>query len=102
MEEYRIKRWRCAYLRKIKAAKESGKKLIYLDETSYNVGEAADKIWTDDTAHTMKKAPVSHRERLIIVHAGSHVGWVPGEFLVLRTKGPGNYDYHKDTDSFKF
>lgn len=73
-----------------------------MDETWYNVGEAADKIWTDGTVHTMQKAPVSRGERLIIVHAGSDMGWVPNGLLVLRTKGSGSFDYHKDMDSYNF
>ncbi len=84
MEQYRIRKWRCNYLRKVKKAKEEGKYLIYLDETWFNVGEAAEKIWSDGT-HYCTQASVNGGEHLIVVHAGSVEGWVSDGLLVLRT-----------------
>lgn len=103
MEKYYLKQWRAKYLRSLEDARASGTPIFYLDETWYNTGDAVPKIWTDDTVEAQQsKAPIGKGERLIILHCGGELGWVPNALLLKRTRGCGSADYHKDMNSVVF
>lgn len=97
MESSRIRIWRYKYLQKITKARESGKDIIYLDETWYDSHDGVRKGWTDDSKNCIADTPASRGKRLIILHAGSHKGWVDNCLLVsCKDLKKCNADYHED------
>lgn len=51
-----LKFWRRNYLQSIKSARESGKKIFYLDETWINEGHTKSMIWVDSTVQNARHA----------------------------------------------
>jgi hypothetical protein len=63
----------------------SSKKLVHLDETWIHPTYTVSKCWQDSrTEGVMKKD--SAGQRWIIVHAGSERGFVPGAYLIFKSK----------------
>ena len=94
---------RSAFLRemkKVRAAVEQ-RRIIYLDETWFNQYDMCETAWLDDENITGRKTVIGKGKRLIIVHAGSAEGFVPGALLHLRTDGK-NADYHSSMDAESF
>lgn len=96
--------WRRNYLRNIKAYREEGRTLYYLDETWRNAGDCSQKVWIDNTIlsnrdayqkelTTGAKNPTGKGKHLIVVHIGSREGFVDGGLLCFESK-TNSSDYH--------
>lgn len=74
---------------------------VYLDETYLNKNHSNDNTWYfgDDGAWVNK--PSGKGPRLIILHAITKAGWVPGAKLVFQAKS-GTGDYHGQMDYNNF
>ncbi len=84
----------------MRANRKEGRPQIYLDETWLNSHAAQERLWVDvDGSGGWRRS--GKCQRLIIVNAGSSIGWVPRADLVFRTKGK-TADYHDEMNSDHF
>ena len=102
---------RARYIRAIKQHRRDGKTIIYLDETWVNAGHTVPYAWLpqlklvgikgdSDVVKHLPKIPPGKGKRLIVLHAGSEEGFVPGMDLVFEGKKGG--DYHSEMNSTVF
>lgn len=90
------------YLRKIRAHREAGRKLYWLDETWINANHAAnadedcdgEPIHSEESASEKDPSVSSKENRLIAVHAGSDTGFVAGALFVFQGNKQGGSDHH--------
>ncbi|XP_065831984.1 uncharacterized protein [Oscarella lobularis] len=100
-ERPEIIRQRHSFLRSIKKYREEGRPLVFLDETWANAHISKERIWLDDSGRGGWKRPSGRGQRLIILHAGSKNGWIPGASLVFRSKKSSG-DYHDEMNAKHF
>ena len=75
---------------------------IYLDETYVNKNHSNDFIWYYGEDGPWVQKPTGKGERLIIIKAMTHSGWIPGSKLVFKsTKKTGDYHGQMNWDLFK-
>lgn len=98
MERSEIVAWRGRFLREI--LNISPEKVVWLDETWVNAGHTKSLAWTDDTVAGTFKATIGKGSRLILLHAGSVHGFVPGAMLLFRSKS--TRDYHEEMNGKTF
>ena len=91
---------RAEYLRTAREYRSQGRPIFYLDETWCNQHHTVEKVWQDDETGP-KEPPSGKGKRLIILHAGSEHGWVPGADLVFVGK-KDTRDYHGEMNSAHF
>ena len=88
---------RARYIRAIKQHRQDGKNIIFLDETWVNAGHTVPCAWLPqlklvgidgdkDIIKQLPKIPPGKGKRLIVLHAGSEDGFVPGMDLVFEGK----------------
>lgn len=94
MEKSDIRNVRVQYLRKIKEYREEARPIVYMDETYFHGSSCSEKSWTDSDTSGLKK-PVSKGQRVIVVHAGGEMGFVPNALLMFKS-GLKKGDYHDD------
>jgi hypothetical protein len=94
VETNEIRLLRFKYLDKIKEYRREGRPIVYLEETYINAGHTTTKCWTDGSA------PISKGRRLITVHAGGEMGFVPNAMLIFKSGCKSkNSDYHDDMNA---
>lgn len=98
MERGDIVAWRCRFLRELVSV--NPEKVVWIDETWVNVRHARSVAWTDDTRYGTMSVPTGKGGRLIIVHAGSMNGFVPGAMMMFQSKK--TVDYHEEMNADKF
>jgi hypothetical protein len=69
VERHDIRSLSVKYLRAVKAYREEGRPIVYVDETYIHSSHTTSYAW-DDGSGARLKAPIS-KERLIITHAGN-------------------------------
>lgn len=80
--------------------------IYYLDETWVNAGDCVDKLWVDKSIKSKHDAftrglttgatnPTGKGQRLIVLHIGSHRGFLEGGLLCLLSK-KNSSDYHDE------
>jgi len=75
---------------------------VYLDESYVNKNHSNDFIWYYGEDGPWVKKPTGKGERLIILNAISHSGWIPGAKLVFKsTKKTGDYHGQMNWNLFK-
>lgn len=99
MERSDIVAQRINFLRRIKKYREEGRPIVYTDETYVNAGHTVPKSWQSDEIGL--NIPLSKGERMIIVHAGSDDGFVPGAKALFKA-GFSTGDYHKEMNFENF
>jgi hypothetical protein len=98
---------RSRFLRRITEARTSGKNIVYLDETWFSENQHVSKIWESDCKTFRdiilhERLPKSGKgRRLIILHAGGNLGWVPGAALCFICDG-SKVDYHENMTGDRF
>ena len=104
LERPDITEWRHRYLRAIRKHRREGRNIVYSDETWCNAGHTKKKVWIDTTVKTSRQAflgglstglkePSGKGTRLIITHAGTKDGFVPGAAMIFQAK-KNDGDYH--------
>jgi hypothetical protein len=91
---------RATYLRRMKKNNELGsnkKLVVYLDEAWIHPTYTVSKCWQDSKTEGVMKND-SAGQQWIIVHADSERGFVPGAYLIFKSKTKSE-DYH---DEMKF
>ena len=100
IEKYNIVDLRCAYLRRIKAYREQGLNLVYIDETWIDTSNTVKYCWQSDKEPGVYQS-ISKGERLVIVHAGGKKGFVPNALEVWNAKS-NKGDYHNEMNGEMF
>jgi len=70
--------------------------LFGLEEMWVNVNHCPSKAWSDGTRNSIMPVPIGKGKRLILVHAGNALGFIPGAELIFESKTSKNDDYHDD------
>lgn len=104
--------WRQNYLYDIRKFREEGRTIYYLDETWVNTGDCVDKLWVDKSIKSKHDAfnrglttgatnPTGKGQRLIVLHIGSHRGFLEGGLLCFLSK-KNSSDYHDEMNGDNF
>lgn len=93
-EKSDLRNARVKYLRQIKQYREEKRPIVYMDETYFHSSSSSEKSWTDSEKTGLKK-PVSKGQRVVVVHAGGEMGFVPNALLMFKS-GLKKGDYHDD------
>ncbi|PSN50198.1 hypothetical protein C0J52_23704 [Blattella germanica] len=85
MERSDIVSKRFKFLRKMKQLRESGRTIVYLDETWVNVNHTKSKVWkgVDNESDFPLRTPIGKGQRNIILHAGCSTGFIPNALLTF-------------------
>ena len=103
----RLVKMRDEYLERIKEVREE-RGIVYTDETwvdTYMIKERGfiSKCEEKQERQTMNLPQGSRGKRIIVVHAGSGDGFLPGAFkIATKCLKLASQDYHQDMDSDKF
>jgi hypothetical protein len=97
IEKMEIRALRIKYLNKIQYFRSQQRPIVFLDETYLHSGHTSSKNWTDDTTKGLFKN-ISKGPRLIIVHAGGDMGFIPNCQLIFKS-GTKSGDYHSEMNS---
>ena len=100
IEKREIRSARVAFLRSIKKYRQEGRTIVYTDETYIHSSHTMTSAWTDDSAYGYM-APTSKGQRLIIVHAGTEKGFIPGAQLIFKSN-QSTGDYHREMNDDNF
>ena len=88
---------RSKYLREIKARREEGYDIVYLDESWVNAHHTFEKEWQSKDGTLKRNIPSSKGQRMILVNAGSKESGLLNEAgLVFQSKTTDGRDYHKE------
>lgn len=103
MERSDVTRARSVFLREMRRHTTSGKNIVYLDETWVNQNYTVSKCWIEPKAEkaTGVRVPTGKGARLIVLHAGSQQGFIPGAALVFQAKNHGDYHDQMNSETFE-
>ena len=99
-EQPHIIEQRRSYLCKMRQNRIDKKTVVFLDETWANAHDGKDLAWVEDDAVTGGtlggvRCPSGKGKRLIILGAGSEMGWIPNTTLIFQSKKDTG-DYHDE------
>lgn len=77
-----------------------GRPIVFMDETYLHSTHTQPQEWTDGSSAGIR-VPVAKGKRLIIVHAGGKMGFIPGGLLMFRSETKSG-DYHDDMNFVNF
>lgn len=100
MERFDIQKLRLDYLIRLKSYRAEGRPIVYLDETYIHASHTHQKAWSDNSNEGLKK-PINKGDRLIIVHAGGEMGFIPNARLIFKS-GTKSGDYHDEMNFNNF
>ena len=103
MERSDVTSARYMFLREMRAHIDSGKNIVYLDETWINQNHTVSKCWVDSTSEKAQgvRVPTGKGGRWIILHAGSKHGFVPAAALIFEAKNVGDYHDQMNAETFE-
>ena len=88
---------RIHYIQKIRYYRSQNRPFIYLDETYLHSGHTCSKSWSDESSNGLF-SNISKGNRLIIIHAGGEMGFIPNCLLMFKS-GTKTGDYHHKMNS---
>lgn len=97
LERLDIRALRIDYLQKIKHFRDTNRPIVYIDETYIHSSHTSSKMWTDESTKGLFRN-ISKGPRLIIVHAGGNMGFIPNALLIFKS-GVKTGDYHSDMNA---
>jgi transposase len=97
IEKNDIRALRISYLEKIKYFRSQNQPIIFLDETYLHSGHTSSKNWTDESTKGLFPN-ISKGQRLIMVHAGGDMGFIPNCLLIFKS-GTKTGDYHSEMNA---
>lgn len=94
-------RWkRIEYLRAIANYRRENATIVYLDETYVLSSHCSTKSWSDSSIEGLH-VPINKGDRLIIIHAGGEIGFIPNALLTWKASSKsGDYHANMNTDNF--
>ena len=103
MEKDDVQYARSKFLSEMKKHLSTDKNIVYLDETWVNQNYTVPKCWVlENAGHaTGVRVPSGKGSRLIILHAGTREGFVPGAALVFQAKNVGDYHDQMNAETFE-
>ena len=72
------------FLRKIRKLRAEGYTPVYLDETWFDSHETVSRLLSDGSKSCSLRGPVSRGKRIVIAHAGTSNGFIPGSLLYVK------------------
>lgn len=84
MERADLVKKRISFLRTIKRHRESGKPIVYLDETWVDTHTYPKYQWLAPEGEQQRKLPAGRGQRFVILHCGSEKGFLDGCDLVFQ------------------
>lgn len=100
VEKSDIRALRISYIQEIRFFRGQGRPVVYLDETYIHSGHTPSKSWSDNTGKGLV-TNISKGQRLIIVHAGGDMGFIPNACLIFKS-GTKFGDYHDEMNSTNY
>ncbi|XP_072375767.1 uncharacterized protein [Diabrotica undecimpunctata] len=100
VEKAEIRTWKIKYLRLIKHYRNENRPIVYLDETYVHSGHTLSKTWNDNFSKGLLMN-ISNGQRLIIVHAGGEMGFIPNALLIFKS-GSKSGDYHLEMNTTNY
>lgn len=100
IERNDIRLLRINFLQKMKFYREQNRSIVYIDETYVHKGHTVSKSWSDNSANGFC-SNISKGERLIIIHAGGEMGFLPNTLSIFKS-GTKTGDYHDEMNSKNF
>lgn len=97
MESQDVSYKRFVYLKKLQEYRASKRPIIFTDESYIDSAHVSCKGWYDVT-NTGVAAPISKGERLIFLHAGGEMGFVPN-CLTMWKSSKKTGDYHDNVNN---
>lgn len=97
IEKMDIRALRIKYLQKMRIFRSQNRPIVYLDESYLHSGHTSSKNWTDESTKGLF-ANISKGSRLIMVHAGGDMGFIPNALLMFKS-GMKTGDYHSEMNS---
>lgn len=91
-----IAAWRCRFLREMKDI--NFEDIVWIDETWVNAGHTVTKGWSDDKEGIA--LPTGKGGRIILLHAGTCRGFIPGCQLLFRSKKTSEYHEEMNHETF--
>lgn len=103
MESEVVRKWRYNYLKIIENYRQENRHIFFLDETWYDTHDTIKKGWVDKSKRCAINIPASKGKRIMILHAGSENGFVPGAlYLGCKNLKDAKADYHSDMNAEVF
>ncbi|XP_075229737.1 uncharacterized protein LOC142329219 [Lycorma delicatula] len=81
------------YLNKVEEYRVEGRPIFYIDETYILSSHCQQKCWQPSNASECFAVPISKEERIIVIHTGGEMGFVPNCLTVWKAKRSSG-DYH--------
>ena len=97
IENHNIHSLRETYLTCLRKYIAEGHPIVYEDEAYIHSSHIVPKSWSDDS-NSGFMAPVSKGERMIIIHAGGRLGFIPNALLIYRSQQKTG-DLHKEMNA---
>ena len=91
---------RLTFYKRKQDLEQNGFRLVYIDETWIDTAYTAKRCWqSKDTDSVL--SPCNRGQRLIVVHAGSEDGFIPGARLIYKA-ALSTGDYHNEMNAKNF
>ncbi|RZF32437.1 hypothetical protein LSTR_LSTR001901 [Laodelphax striatellus] len=97
MESQDVVHKRFVYLKKLREFRAENRPIVYTDESYIDSAHVSGKGWFDDSLSGVA-AQISKGERLIILHAGGEMGFIPN-CLTMWKASKKTGDYHDNVNS---
>lgn len=97
VENSDLRALRIQYLKKIKQFRSEQRPIVFIDETYIHSGHTKSKSWSDDSLNGLF-CNISKGPRMIIIHAGGDMGFIPNALLMFKS-GTKSGDYHDEMNS---
>ena len=100
LERPNIVALRQTFYQKKKEFEDRGLQFVYIDETWIDTAYTLKNCWQGDNTPGVLP-PCNRGQRIIVVHAGSSNGFVPGALLTYKSRSTTG-DYHSEMDGKNF
>lgn len=97
MESQDVAYKRFVYLKKLREFRAQNRPIVFTDESYIDSSHVSGKGWTDDS-NLGVAAPISKGERLIFLHAGGEMGFIPN-CLTMWKASKKTGDYHDNVNN---
>lgn len=92
MEKWNVREKRIAYLQTIKAYRDEGRPIVFMDESYILTSHVSNKVWTDGSTSGLH-TPISKGSWLIIIYAGGEDGFIPNALAIWKAGQKSGYYY---------
>lgn len=101
VEQHHIQQRRFEFLQKIAKFRAENRPIVYMDESYIHSTHTVNKGWSTKEKSANPPVPVSKGSRIIIIHAGGEMGFVPN-CLTMWKSTSSTGDFHNEMNSTNF